>query len=116
MAAAMTIGRIIGWFLVAAAVGAAGYEGFSWLQSGAYRGFTFGETWAAIDRGSLNLLQAGIQRYVAPWLWEDVVLPVLLAPLWLVLAVPGAALAWLFRRGATSRRRRRGARLSRRRS
>ncbi len=93
----MTIGRIIGWVLVVIAVGAAGHEGFSWLQSGGYRSFAFGELWAAIDRGSLNLIQAVIQRYVAPWLWEQVVLPLLLAPAWLVLAVPGAVLVWLFR-------------------
>ena len=107
MAPAMTIGRVIGWSLIAAAVVAAGYEGVLWLQSGSHRSFAFGAMWAMVDRISLNLVQAGIQRHVAPWLWEDVVLPVLLAPAWLVLAVPGAALAWLCRRSAAGRPRRR---------
>ena len=95
----MTFGRIIGWLLVVLAIAAAGHEGFSWLQTGAYRPFALGEMWATIDRGSLNLLQAGIQRNVSPWLWEAVILRILLAPAWLVLLVPGAALAYFLRAG-----------------
>ena len=106
----MAVVRIIGWVLVVIAIGALGHEAFSWLLSGAYRSFAFGQMWAAIDRGSLNLIQAGIQRHVAPWLWEEVVLRILLAPAWLVLAVPGAALAWLFRGTGYSYRRTRGLR------
>ena len=94
----MIIVRIIGWALVVIAIGAVGHEGFSWLQSGSYRTFAFGEMWAAIDRASLNLIQAGIQRHVSPLLWEQVVLRILLAPAWLVLAAPGAALVFSFRR------------------
>ncbi len=101
----MTIGRIIGWVLVALAIGAAGHEGFSWLQSGAWRTFAFGEMWTAIDRGSLNLVQAGIQRHVSPWLWEAVALRILLAPSWLVLGIPGAALVCFLRGGFLSYRR-----------
>ena len=94
----MIVARIIGWVLVVIAIGAVGHEGFSWLESGSYRTFAFGEMWAGINRGSLNLIQAGIQRQVSPLLWEQVVLRSLLAPAWLVLAVPGAALAFSFRR------------------
>jgi len=94
----MTVLRTIGWALVLLAIAAAGHEGFSWLLSGTYKAFTLGEMWASIDRGSLNLVQVGIQRYVAPWLWEEVVLRLLLAPAWLELIVPGAALAYCARR------------------
>jgi MYXO-CTERM domain-containing protein len=38
----------------------------------------------------LNTLQAGVQRRIAPELWNDVMLPVLEAPSWLVPAVLGA--------------------------
>lgn len=35
----------------------------------------------ALDLGlSLEPLQAGVQRYVAPWLWDDVLVPILLTP------------------------------------
>ena len=40
----------------------------------------------------LNTLQAGVQRRLAPWLWDDVLLPVLLAPNWLPFAVIGLLL------------------------
>lgn len=50
----------------------------------------------------LNTLQAGVQRRLAPWLWDDVLLPVLLAPNWLPFAVIGVlliALGYARRRG-----------------
>ncbi|WP_135466894.1 hypothetical protein [Crenalkalicoccus roseus] len=45
-----------------------------------------------LDPGLLNMAQAGIQRRLAPWLWDDVLLPVLEQPSWLVPAVLGALL------------------------
>ena len=45
-----------------------------------------------VDRFSLNLSQAVVERYVASWLWQDVVAPLLLMPAWAVPAVAGAAL------------------------
>jgi hypothetical protein len=55
----------------------------------------------------LNTLQAGVQRRLAPWLWDDLMLPALEAPGWLVPAVLGLVLllAGLVRAG----RRRHGA-------
>jgi hypothetical protein len=40
----------------------------------------------------LNTLQAGVQRRVLPELWDWVFLPLLEAPVWVVLAVLGALL------------------------
>ena len=57
------------------------------------------------DPAALNTLQAGIQRHLWPWLWDDVVLPVLEQPAWLVPAVLGALLLLL--RPLRRRRRRR---------
>lgn len=42
--------------------------------------------------GLLNGLQAGVQRYVASWLWDLAFLPVLELPLWAVPALVGGAL------------------------
>jgi hypothetical protein len=39
------------------------------------------------NAGFLNAFQAGVQRYLAPWLWDSAVLPVLEQPAWLPLAV-----------------------------
>ena len=41
-----------------------------------------GRLWATIDVGSLNLLQAIIQRYVYAPLWDGVFVPFLLLPGW----------------------------------
>lgn len=51
-----------------------------------------GQLWFEIDRASLNMLQAGVQRRLSPGLWEDVIQPVLTWPAWPVLIVAGVAL------------------------
>ncbi|MDA8048669.1 MAG: hypothetical protein M0002_01430 [Rhodospirillales bacterium] len=43
----------------------------------------------SIDSGLLNLLQAGIQRHLAPWIWDSVLVPVLIRPAWLLPAAGG---------------------------
>jgi hypothetical protein len=45
-----------------------------------------------LDPGLLNLVQAVVQRYLLPMIWDDVLLPVLEAPAWVVPAVLGGAL------------------------
>lgn len=52
----------------------------------------------------LNTLQAGVQRHLAPWLWDSVLLPVLEAPTWVPFAVIGMLLVVIGR----ARRGRRG--------
>jgi len=57
-----------------------------------------GQYWFDLDPGSLNLLQAGTERYLSPALWSDVIFPIVLQPAVFVLAVPGVLLFWLSRR------------------
>lgn len=55
-----------------------------------------------LDSGLLSLVQAGVQRYLLPMLWDDVLLPVLEAPAWAVPLVLGAVLTafgWMRARG-----------------
>ena len=49
-----------------------------------------GQLWFELDNGSLNLVQAITQRYVAPFLWDPLAITVLNWPLWQ--AVPVTAL------------------------
>ena len=42
-----------------------------------------------VDAGFLNLLQAAIQRHLTPWLWDRVLVPVLVRPAWLLPAAGG---------------------------
>jgi hypothetical protein len=50
-----------------------------------------------LDPPLLNTLQAGVQRRLAPWLWDSVLLPVLLQPAWLTPLVLALPLLWLGR-------------------
>ena len=68
-----------------------------------------GEVWFRIHPDSYQLLEPAISRHVSPLLWDYVVLPLMTAPVALVLGLLGA-LAWLAsrrREGDGGRRRRR---------
>jgi hypothetical protein len=57
-----------------------------------------GDLWYAVHPISLQLLQPAIERHVAQWLWDPVILSVLTAPACLVFAVVGAILMLLGRK------------------
>ena len=63
---------------------------------------SLGEWWFALHKSSLNGAQAGIQRYVAPWLWDPVMVSVLQLPAWILPAFAAAAL-WVLGRTAPSK-------------
>jgi hypothetical protein len=68
-----------------------------------WRMIALGEMWFKIHPSSLNGAQAGIQRYVAPWLWEPVITTLLLWPGYLVFGIPGV-LGTIFCRKRQSQR------------
>jgi hypothetical protein len=86
--------RWLGYGLATLAVAALAGAGFA-LAAGGPR---LGEVWFALDPFSLNLVQAVIQRYLHPALWDQVAVPVLLSSA-VTVALVGAALfallAWL---------------------
>lgn len=98
--------RIIGILFLIAALAAAGFEVAAWIISGTYMPVTLGGLWYEAHRASLNAFQAGVQRYIAPWLWDYGIQWLLLWPAWAVLGVPGAILLWwgLWRRKRPRRR------------
>jgi len=104
----MKIARGIAIALLASAVVMGGWEVARWVATGSYKAISAGELWFAIDRGSLNLMQAVTQRYIAPWLWDPVVVAILKLPVWALLGVPGALVLWCARgkRGTRARFRR----------
>lgn len=67
--------RIIGWTLVALALAALAVD---LLEAGRLR--DVGEWWFRLDRDSLQLAQPALERHVAPWLWDPVMLSVLTTP------------------------------------
>jgi hypothetical protein len=89
------ITRIIGALFILAALAAVGVELIQWISSGAYKSVTLGGVWYMVHRASLNASQAGIQRYVAPWLWDPAIIWLLVQPAWAITGPPGAVLLWL---------------------
>ena len=59
---------------------------------------TVRDVWNAVNPSSLQLLQPAIERHVAQWLWDPLILSVLTAPAFLVFAVLGAVLMLLGRK------------------
>ena len=106
----MIVCRVFGWILVLAALGAVAYEVMEAVNKGSWRMVALGEMWFKLHPHSLNTAQAGIQRYVAPWLWEPMITTILLWPGSLVFGIPGV-LASIFcrkrRRHRLMRKRRR---------
>jgi hypothetical protein len=91
----MIIGRIIGWLVCAVALMALGAETLASLEGGSYRGLAIGEIWYLIDKGSLNLMQAVVQRHLIPSLWDGFVV-ILRQPAWLIFGALGPVLVLLF--------------------
>ena len=85
--------------LLALGLAALAYEVLLALQTGSYRMLAAGELWYALDRSSLNLVQAIIQRHVHPALWDPLLASILMWPAWSLLGGPGAFLFLAFARG-----------------
>ncbi len=83
----------LGWLLVLAAVAVAGWELLAPNPAVGYDLRPAGELWYLLAPGSLNLLQAVVERYIWPPLWDPGVISILQLPALVVFAVPGLALA-----------------------
>jgi len=90
--------RGLAWIVFVLALVAAGRDGLMLWESGTYNPVRLGEIWYALDGGSLNLVQAVIERYIHPFLWQSIIFPLLYWPAWAVLTGFAVALAVLFGR------------------
>ena len=66
--------------------------------TGAVSFASLGDLWGKLSVPSLNLMQAIVQRYLHPALWDLVFVTILLLPAWLVFAVPSLLLYVLGRK------------------
>jgi hypothetical protein len=106
----LLVGRLLGWLLLALALVALGGDGMRWLESGTLEFAALGELWFRADPGSLNLLQALIQRYLLPEIWDPGLITILTWPVAAVLGILGLLFLLIFRkRKPPSRRARFGA-------
>jgi len=90
-----------GWGLALAAVATAGWA-MALAGPGAILERPLGELWFKVHVGSLNLVQAVVERYIWEPLWDPAIASVLQIPAALFFAVPAlilVALCHLRRRG-----------------
>jgi len=103
----LIIVRIIGYIFAILAISAASYEAWQAAADTSWRILSLGELWYKLDSQSLSVSQAGIQRYVTPWLWEPVITAILRMPAWVVFGAPGLLFLWVSRKSVGRKRRRR---------
>ncbi len=81
-----------GWSILVAVIALVNDVTHSY-QSGAKLTFaSLGKDWYALSPSTLNGLQAGIERYVHPVLWDPAMLTILKTPAFVVFGVLGLAL------------------------
>ena len=90
--------RFLGLWILAAAFLSLVIDGTKSIAANSLVITPLGKTWADIHSPSLQTLQPAVERHVAPWLWNPVLLNILTTPTWLVLGILGAILIVLGRR------------------
>jgi ABC-type Fe3+ transport system permease subunit len=90
--------RFVGLLILAAGFIALVYDGTKSIAGGAVAFTPLGQHWNNFHSTSLQLLQPAIERHVAEWLWDPVVLTILTTPACLVLGVIGAILMLIGRK------------------
>ena len=93
-----TIGLLSGAALLLGALSALAVEALGWWRDGVWEFVSLGAVWAGVNANSLVGLGAFVENSISPWLWIEILVPVLIQPLWLVLGLPGAVLVLITRR------------------
>ncbi len=101
------LGCFFGWLFALATFAVAAWELFARDPEKGFQLRPAGELWKHIDLGSLNLVQAVIERYIWPRLWVQVVFKQLLLPSILIPLVPELVLLTLCYMRVRRRRKRR---------
>lgn len=96
------IRRLIGWIIFLAGVSVLVRDVLVWIDTKRWAPITLGQLWYDLNRSSLNLVQAVVQRYIHPFLWDPIIVTILLCWAFAVLMVLGLLiLALPGRRGRT---------------
>jgi hypothetical protein len=99
----MIVGRVIGWIVLLFGGAVLVRDVLVWIDTKHWAPIALGQLWYQLNRSSLNLVQAVIQRYIHPFLWDPIIVSVLLCWAFAVLMVLGALLLVVFQR-RTARR------------
>jgi hypothetical protein len=90
--------RFVGLILLAAAFITLVIDGTKSIAASDVTLTPLGQYWNDIHSTSLQLLQPALERHVAEWLWDPVMLNIITAPAWLVLGILAALLMLIGRK------------------
>ena len=94
----MIVGRLIGWVAFLAGAAALVRDLLVWINTKHWAPIALGQLWYQLNRSSLNLVQAVIQRYIHPFLWDPIIVTILLSWAFAVLMILGVLLLAVFRK------------------
>jgi ABC-type Fe3+ transport system permease subunit len=83
------IGRLIGWVLFLAGLSVLVRDVLVSIEAKRWAPIALGQLWFDLDRSSLNLTQAIVQRYIHPFLWDPLIVSLLLCWAFAVLVLLG---------------------------
>jgi hypothetical protein len=92
------IGRLIGGIIFLAGAAVLVRDGLVWIDTKHWAPIALGQLWYELNRSSLNLVQAVTQRYIHPFLWDPIIVAILLSWAFAVLMVLGVVLLAVFRK------------------
>src|SRR5271167_5263072 len=92
------IGRLIGWIFFLAGLSVLARDAFIWIDTKHWAPIALGQLWYNLNSSSLNLVQAVVQRYIHPFLWDPIIVSILLSWAFAVLMILGVLLLVLFRK------------------
>jgi len=95
---AMIVGRVIGWIAFLAGAAVLVRDLLVWIDTRHWSPISLGQLWYDLSRSSLNFVQAVVQRYIHPFLWDPIIVSILLSWAFVVLMVLGVLLLIIFRR------------------
>jgi hypothetical protein len=92
------IGRLIGWIIFLASAAVLVRDLLIWIDTSHWAPMALGQLWYELNRSSLNLVQAVTQRYIHPFLWDPIIVSILLSWAFVVLMVLGVLILAVFRK------------------
>jgi hypothetical protein len=74
----MIAGGVIGWIALLSGAAVLVGELLVWIDTKRWAPLALGQLWYDLNRSSLNLVQAVVQRYMHPFLSDPIILSILL--------------------------------------
>ena len=94
----MIIGRLIGWIVFLTGAAVLVNDVIVSIDTKIWAPTALGQLWYELNRSSLNVTQAVIQRYVHPFLWDPIIVSILLCWAFPVLMTLGLLIIVIFSR------------------